>query len=225
MKKIISFIVILIPLMSFSQKKTSEFEFKKNNLYLKLELENRITPYAKLNPVFSEGRSFVFTNRDFQNSGLAVGYKLQFFVFNNLSVNFGHTFRNETVLYPIETTETSVSRITEKAILTDTHFELTYFIKLTRKGKFHFTVGKSFMNGNSDYSTTEAFYTSDGEFTGRSISQLDFRFLPMKYEVGYNRKRVEISLGTYFAKETPYENFTNPTYFPYFKIAYNVLRM
>lgn len=224
MKKIVLFIVLILPLLCFSQKERSEFEFKKNNLYLKIELENRITPYSKFNPVFSEGSS-ALTNKDLQNSGLAVGYKLQFFVFNNLSVNFGHTFRNETVLYPIERPETSVSRITEKAILIDTHFELTYFIKLTKKGKFHFTVGKSFMNGNSDYSQTEAFYTSDGELFNWSTSQLDYRFMPMKYEVGYNRKRVEISLGTYFTKETPYENFINPTYFPYFKIAYNVLRM
>jgi hypothetical protein len=224
MKKIVLFILLALPLFCFSQKETNEFEFKKNNLYLKLELENRITPYSKFNPVFSEGSS-TLTNRDLQNSGLAIGYKLQFFVFKNLSINFGHTFRNETVLFPIERSTTSVSNITEKAIFIDTHFELTYFIKLTKKGKFHFTIGKSFMNGNSDYSETEPFFTSDGELFNWGVSQLDYRFTPMKYEVGYNRKRVEISLGTYFTNGTPYEDFINPTYFPYFKIAYNVLKL
>ncbi len=222
MKKLYFLSVLLFSLVALAQEPAEDFEFKKRNVYLRLDLIERITPYAKYSgSIYGTG---AIINRDFQNSGLALGYRLQYFFTDNLSVNFGNSFKYEVIVYDYEIADNTTSMPAKKSILIDTHFELTYYLKLFKKGKFHFTLGITAMNEGSQYTITSPYFDENGEILAWGTSQNDFRFSTNKFEIGYNYKRADFAIGTLYKKETPYNDFINPTYFPYIKLGYNIFK-
>lgn len=226
MKNYITFVCLFVTVLMYGQDTEKPFELQKKHLYLKLELENRITPYSSENPTFVDfdSRDAIF-NLDRQNTGLAFGYKLQYFVTKNVSLGFGHTFRNASIIYERVFPEIHSSAVAQKAFVIDSHLEASYYFKVFKKGTFHVTLGRSFMNMGSDYNTTGASFNSQGEVIGFTSGVRDFNFQPTKFEIGYTIKRFEASIGTYYDSETPYFDFINPTYFGYFKFSYYALKI
>ncbi len=225
MKKILTIATFFITAQFLGQstKQTVEehLQNRKGKLFLRSEIEYRITPYYELKTDSGLQTFKGQLAKDLQNSGTGLNYSLNFFVLKNLSLNFGQSFRYETILFSTDYPEINSSSKSQKSFLLDYHFSIDYFIPLSKSTDIYLRVGYSMLNTGSEFTVTQK--SQAGNFW--VSQQYDTEFSANNFAIGFKRKRIDLCLGTYQTEETPYEDVRVPTLFPYIKISYDLLKL
>ncbi len=223
MKQFLTFTALLILNCAFSQysKQSTEehLQNRKGKLFLKSELEYRLTPIADFGPSFNGLRGF--RERDAQLSGMAIGYTLNYFVTKNLSLNFGQSFRQEVSTYVVDFTTNTTATTGRKSIFIDYHFSLDYYFPVNKDTDFFLRVGLSNLNRGSDYSVTKYYPVGNYWGTGVYNSNLD----AINYAIGYRKKRIDLTLGLYSAKESEYSPEPDNIKVIYCKLSYSLHKL
>lgn len=193
---------------------------RRGQLFFKGEIEYRLTPiYELTNGQFSNYRGNL--DKGGQNSGTGLNYSLNYFITKNFSVNFGQTFRYDTLFYPTDYPEIFTVKESVKTLLIDYHFSIDYYLKIFEKGQIYFRLGFSMNNTNSEYVVTRKI-----QQTGAWIAATYFtNYEPINYALGYKIKKTDIAIGVYQTHYTEYEPEPIQTLFPYVKISYDIFKL
>lgn len=216
MKKIIFIIFLNIPFLVYSQIN----ETRKGKLIFKVGTEYRITPlpYNVEEIDATEG----LTNIDYQNSGFAINYTLDYFVTKNLSFGFTNSFRYDLLLYNDDTSFIRGARKAEKTLIMDYHFYLDYHFKVFKNSELFVRAGKSLANRGTSYSDLDPFFDQDGTLVAQSISQNNWHYQPENFGIGYKKNKVEIMAGVLTTTNSEYFFSNERLTIPYLKFSYNL---
>jgi hypothetical protein len=218
-------LILLIVLISFSTsaQNNTDIENRSGKLFFKVGSDYRITPIYGNNILKTNG---LRTSIDSQSSGAALFYGVEFFPWNNLSLNFDHSFHY--TLFYLESFYGDPDDLGGEAAVNqlffDYHIFVNYYIKVFKESEMFVRVGRSLLNRNSNYTTNEALYDDNGQFLIGISSQGNFNLQAYNFGLGYKKNKVEILLGIYSTSETPY--FASEDFIiPYFNLAYTIGKM
>ncbi len=196
---------------------------RKGKLFFKLGTEYRITPLPtdgeSTNPRFSG------TNSDLQNSGAAIYYGLDFFILQNLSLGFEHSFRytllnyNNSDVIGVSNTESTAAT---NSLFVGYHFNGTYHFKIFKDSEIFVRVGISLLNRNSNFTYKERVFFDDGELLGTASSELSYNMQTKNYAIGYKKNKFEAVLGIYTTNDPPYFDRSVTYIIPYIKLGYTL---
>lgn len=216
MKKIIFIIFLNIPFLVYSQIN----ETRKGKLIFKVGTEYRITPLPyNVEEIDATGG---LTNIDYQNSGFAINYTLDYFVTKNLSLGFTNSFRYDLLLYNDDTSFIRGARKAEKTLIMDYHFYLDYHFKVFKNSELFVRAGKSLANRGTSYSDLDPFFDQDGTLVAQSISQNNWHYQPENFGIGYKKNKVEIMAGVLTTTNSEYFFSNERLTIPYLKFSYNL---
>jgi hypothetical protein len=226
MRKVLVLILVLVATFCFPQEDTKNDSFlksRKGKLFLGFSPEYRIAAYYKdsQNQYFDRGS----TNLDKQLSGSAISYSLNYFITNNLSFGFSHSFKNSLLVYDQEISTNNGAKKAINSLFMDYHFYLDYYIPITIQSQIFLRVGKTILNSGSDYSFRTNYYDTTNKFIGYSTGQESFIYYPENYAIGFKKNRIDIMLGIYKSKSTPYFKDDTKVTVSYIKLNYNLLKL
>jgi len=231
MKRNLCFISSLFLVIFFTyaqENKEDSFEFlnRKGQLFFNLGTELRITPlpYSFNKPLDSGAR---FTNIDLLHSGPALSYGLEYFINQNFSIGFNHSFRYDTVLYNFGGIEQNFGvENSQKELLQGLHLHINKYFRISKNSEIFIRLGVSSYNGGSQYLLKEPIsFDENGNPDFFVDSQSDFFNVGLNLAVGYQNKRVKLLLGVYFSNGGKFfeEDFSIVT--PYVKFTYTIGRL
>ncbi len=225
MKNIIIIFLSIISICNAQDISKNEVFIKsrQGKLFLSLGSEYRIAAYYNSNENQYQDRGN--TNIDKQLSGPAINYNLNYFITNNLSLGFSHSFKNSLLGYDQEISNNNSSQKSINSLFMDYHFYLDYYVPISNKSQIILRLGKTVLNSGSDYSYRTNFYDETDKFLGYSISQSSYVYSPYNYAVGYKNNRFDILLGIYSSKDTPYFRDANKVTVSYIKLNYNLFKL
>lgn len=226
MKKILFAALFLSTFSIFSQEENKNDLFlntRKGKLFLNLSPEYRIAAYYNSgeNEYLYKG----LTNIDNQLSGPVISYSLNYFITNNLSIGFSHSFKNSLLTYNQEIATNNGSQKSINTLFMDYHFYLDYFVTISKNKQLFLRVGKTVLNSGSDYSYRTNYYDETNKFLGYSVNQTNFKYFPFNYAIGFKKDRFDISLGFYTSKSTPYFKDDTKVTVSYIKLNYNLFKL
>ena len=165
-----------------------------------------------------------FTNIDQLHSGPALSYGLEFFIGQNFSFGFDHSFRYETVLYNLEGIEQDFGvENSQKELLHGLHLHINKYFRLSENSEIFIRLGLSSYNGGSQYLLKEPVsFDVDGNPDSIIRFQRDFFNVGLNFAVGYQNKRIKFLLGVYFSNGAKFfqEDFSIVT--PYIRFVYTI---
>lgn len=216
----------------FSQSSSKElfpnkrlFE-KKGKLYFNLSTELRITPLPIKDEYFNEiSPAGFFTNVDKLHSGTALGYGIEYFLTENLSLGFDHFFRYESVLYDFYSIEQDLGAVTtEKTLLQDLSLHINYTLKtFSDNSELFIRVGYTNFHGGSDFLVKYPIaYDDNGEPVLFTENQVTYNNGGYNLALGYRSKRTSMLMGTYFSQAGPFYEVNFSIITPYLRITYQI---
>jgi hypothetical protein len=221
-------LICLITVHVFAQESTDPKSYdigqRKGNLFFSLGSEYRITPYYNLNPNPNENQfTFVPTNIDLQNSGVAFNYTFDYFVTKNLALGFSNSIRYDLITLPIdEITSDFGFRPANNSLIFGFHFYLDYHFKIFKDSELFVRIGRSLINRGTEYTEKETFYDDDGNKTLSFIGTEDTGYEPWNYAIGYKKNKISLTLGIYTSAISEYFNDDTTFIIPYLNFKYNI---
>ncbi len=182
-------------------------------------IEYRITPFDFDSSSKRYPQSIEY-NRDKQLAGVSFLLGIDYLVARNLKIGLSQSIRFDDKYY-----SDNENKMIEGWIF-DTHLDLKYFFKILNKD-FFVLAGYSFMNQNTKYKETTVFQSDENGDPISSASIMNsFSFDAYKFGVGYNYKKFNFVLGSYYImKEHNFSNFgTSAIGMPYLQLNYNVFK-
>ena len=160
-------------------------------------------------------------NRDSQLAGLSLNIGLDYFINKNMTIGLVQSFRYDQIFYQSSfNDEHGKTQLPVYGVILDTELQTKYYFTLKNNDKIFINLGYSFMNQNTDYSTT---YNPDGNGEG-SITQDFFKFNAYKIGVGYQYKNLELGIGTYIIENSDtFSDYGDSAFgIPFLKLNYNI---
>lgn len=215
MKHIILLILLTITTYSFSQ-----IEERKGKLFFKVGSEYRITP---LPYEFSKVDQRISVDIDAQNSGVAFHYGFDYFITKNLSIGFNNSFRYDVLVRNVnEISQDNGVQKTDKTLIVGAHLYLDYHVKVFKNSELFARVGRSMLNGGTEFIRKTTYYDDQGNSVGYSTVNEDFQFFPANFAIGYKRDKVEILIGMYASTQAQYFAETESFKIPYINFTYTI---
>ncbi len=211
---------MLLATSLFSQN-SYDINQRKGKLFFSLATELRPLPIrakdAISNPSFDNA-----SNIDFQSSGMAFSYALDYFINKNLSLGFSQSIRYDLITLPIdEITANFGYRPAKNDFIFDYHLYIDYHFKVFKEGELFLRFGRSFLNRGTEFSEKESSFDSDGNVIISFIGSVDSAYEPYNWGVGYKKKKVSFMLGAYTSSNTEYFNDNSTFIIPYLQFKYN----
>lgn len=215
MKYLIILIFLANTTYSFSQ-----IEERKGKLFFKVGSEYRITP---LPYDFGKTEPSLRTNIDQQNSGVAFHYGFDYYITKNLSIGFNNSFRYDILVINDNEilNDFGVQKI-DKTLIVGGHLYLDYHVKVFKNSELFARIGRSILNGGTNYVEKNTYYDNQGEPIGYSYSDEDFLFFPANFAIGYKRDKVEILIGMYASTQSNYFEESESLKIPYINFTYTI---
>lgn len=215
------FFLISSTLLSQSNDKFS-IENRKNNLFLSVGSEYRITPIRE------SAETAVLTNYilsvDAQNSGAAFSYSLDYFFTKNLALGFSHSIRYDVILNDANNiTEDFGAESAQRGLIFGYHFYVDYHFKAFESSELYLRFGRSLLNRGTNY-TAKKIITVEGFEDIVSYTVNDFAYEPWHFAVGYKKQRFSLMGGIYTSSNTDYEGIDS-FIVPYFSFRYTIGRL
>lgn len=181
--------------------------------------ECRITPIYNYS-VSSLSEQSIFTNRDIQNSGIALNLGLEYEIARNFGVGFSNSFRYDMVIAsrPVGENEINVGSTDYKLII-DYHLYVAYYFRAFSKGDIFINAGISLLNTNTNFSIK----TIDEFGEGFYIS--DFSFFANRISIGFQFSKSRVYLGMNLSRTTDYFDETTSFIIPHIGFTYNLARL
>jgi hypothetical protein len=190
---------------------------KKNNFFLNFGIEHRLPPITGYDKTIDNTDGYI--KRDDVLSGTAFNYSLNYFITEKLSFNFGQSFRSGIVFYKEVYSQGNNFEKAQKSFLIDYHFSLDYFIELNQKSELFFRFGYSFLNRGSEYSYTQ---NMNNNFVNVFNNQ---NYNAINTALGLKIKKLDFSIGIYFADKVNYTVNNDKINSLYFRINYNLFKL
>jgi hypothetical protein len=215
MKHLIILFFLTITTYSFSQ-----IEERKGKLFFKVGSEYRITPLPYDS---SKLDNRISADIDAQNSGVAFHYGFDYFITKNLSIGFNNSFRYDVLIRQINDIDADNGvQKTDKTLIVGGHFYLDYHVKVFKNSELFARIGRSVLNGGTEYMRKTSYYDNDGNVVAYSYVNEDFLFFSANFAIGYKREKVEILIGMYTSTQTNYFNESESFKIPYINFTYTI---
>ena len=215
------FFLISSTLLSQSNDKFS-IENRKNNLFLSVGSEYRITPISNTidTPIFKD----YILSVDAQNSGAAFSYSLDYFFTKNLTLGFSHSIRYDVILSGANNVTSAFgSEAAQRGLIFGYHFYVDYHFKVFKNSELFLRVGRSLLNRGTDY-TSKNTLSAEGFDDITIFVSSDFAYEPWHFAVGYKKQRFSLMGGIYTSSNTDYEGIDS-FIVPYFSFRYTIGRL
>lgn len=229
MKKTLTFLILFISIVTFSQNK-EKTNFK-NRLSVKIGTEYRITPIRKVIDNFHEvNPTNIFFNLDKNLSGTSFNYDISYEFIKNLHFGFSHSIRYDHVYferknYQLEPNNVNYFTVNDSKskLIYDYHFYLRKDFKIKNK-TIYIKLGYSIMNRGTDYSISEVVATNnDGSIGAIIVGDYDLTFFAINTEIGLVYKNFDFGIGAYFINGSGSNLGSEQNIIlPYFKISYRI---
>ncbi len=218
-KKTTLLLLCLISLELCAQK-SYDINNRQGGLFFSVGSEYRITPIYSMDASLS---GFVPVSVDLQNSGVAFFYAFDYFVTKNLSLGFSNSIRYDLHMLPIDEIEGDFGvRAADKTFIFGFHFYLNYHVKVFENSELFIRLGKSFLNGGTEFREKASFYDDNGDLLASLFTQEDFEYQPWNFGIGYKKNKVSLMLGAYTTSVTNYFNDGSAFIVPYVQFKYNL---
>lgn len=198
-------------------------ENRKGQVFFKIGSEYRITPLP-----YAEGITIPeqAVDIDFQNSGVAFFYSLDFFITKNLNVGFSNSFRYDYLGSDLNQLPNDFgAKPADRGLIIGYHFYLDYHFKIFKESEIFIRIGKSLLNRGTNIRYKETFFDTDGNSQGILFSSRDYSFEPTNIGLGWKKNKIEILIGAYISNNTEYFVEQEELIIPYFKFSYNLGRL
>lgn len=154
---------------------------------------------------------------------MALGGSLDYFITRDLTIGFGNAVRYDILTYDFNDIDQDFGvQPTKDDLIFSFHFYVDYHFKIFKNSEIFLRVGRSIMNGGTDFTEKTTFYDQNGDVSGTFSVSGDYSFGAGHYAVGWKKDRISIIAGMFVSTTTNYFIDTTRFHIPYLSFKYNL---